>query len=196
MYKRERNLNKERRKGHALTHLLLCRHYRFSLRDGCLTLVELINLGIGEVLEVLLPECVGKILDVLVDLTAVALELSLNEDVTLLREVNGITGCEDVDCTNLTLADCLVMLLEHEVLEVIEEIRLPGLISENPVEELAVTESVTWEGEGASLLNPCTLGLAEVAPNAEDITICSILTEVIIPEGYDRLNVLHVDDDL
>ena len=46
------------------------------------------------------------------------------------------------------------------------------------------------------MLNPCTLGLAEVAPNAEDITVCSILTEVIIPEGYDRLNVLNVDDDL
>jgi len=71
---------------------------------------------------VLLAECVGKILEILVNLAAVALELSLNEDVTLLREVNGVTGCEDVDRTNLTLADCLVMLLEHEVLEVIEEI--------------------------------------------------------------------------
>ena len=154
MYKRERNLNKERIEGQVLTHLLLCRHYRFSLRDGCLTLVELINFAIGEVLEVLLAECVGKILEILFNLAAVALELSLNEDVTLLREVNGITGCEDVDCTNLTLADSLVMLLEHEVLEVIEEIRLPGLISENPVEEFAVAESVPWEGEGASLLNP------------------------------------------
>ena len=70
----------------------------------------------------LLAECVGEILEVLVDLTAFALELSFNEDVTLLREVNGITGCEDVDCTNLTLAYCLFMLLKHEVLEVIEEI--------------------------------------------------------------------------
>lgn len=144
----------------------------------------------------LLAECLGKILEIFVDLAAVALELSLNEGVTLLREVNAITGCKDVDCTNLPLADCLVMLFEHEVLEVIEEIRLPCLISENPVEELAVAESVTWEGEGASLLNPSALGLAEVAPDAEDITVCSILTEVIIPEGYDRLNVLHVDDDL
>ena len=46
------------------------------------------------------------------------------------------------------------------------------------------------------MLNPCALGLAEVPPDAEDIAIFSILTEVIIPEGYERLNVLHVDDDL
>ena len=46
------------------------------------------------------------------------------------------------------------------------------------------------------MLNPCALGIAEVPPDAEDIAICSILTEVIVPEGYDILNVLHVDDDL
>jgi hypothetical protein len=133
MHKRERNLNKERREGHALTHLLLHRHYRCSLRDGRLPLIEVVNLAIGKVLEVLAAECVGKILEVLLDLTAVALELSLDKDVTLLGKVNGIAGCEDIDRTDLTLADCLVVLLEHEVLEVIEEIRLPCLISEDPV---------------------------------------------------------------
>lgn len=81
----------------------------------------------------LAPECVGKILDVLLNLSAVTLELSLDKDVTLLGEVNGIAGGEDIDCTDLTLADCLVVLLEHEVLEVIKEIRLPCLISEDPV---------------------------------------------------------------
>ena len=64
----------------------------------------------------------GKVLEVLLDLAAVALELSLDEDVTLLGEVNAIAGNEDVDCPDLALADCLVVLFEHEVLEVIEKI--------------------------------------------------------------------------
>jgi hypothetical protein len=36
--------------------------------------------------------------------------------------VNAIAGNEDVDCPDLALADRLVVLLEHEVLEVIEKI--------------------------------------------------------------------------
>ena len=61
----------------------------------------------------LIAKFIGELLEVLLDVTAVALELSLDKDVTLLGEVDRIAGSKDIYRTDLTLADCLVMLLEH-----------------------------------------------------------------------------------
>jgi hypothetical protein len=45
----------------------------FSLRDGALRLIEVVNFAIGEVLEVLTAVGASKVLEVLLDLAAVAL---------------------------------------------------------------------------------------------------------------------------
>lgn len=122
--------------------------------------------------------------------------MSLDEEVSLLREVKLVSCGKDVKSTDLTGLHCLIVLLKHKVLEVGKELGFTTLLSEDPIKEVTVTEGITWEGEGTTIFDPLATGFAEITGDTKDVAVLAIFTEVIIAEGDNRLNVLNINDDL
>lgn len=76
-------------------------------------LVQSVDLAIGEVLEVFLTVDGSQGVKVLLYLRIITVELGLNEVIGLLGQVDGFAGSKDIDASNFTLGNSLLVLLEH-----------------------------------------------------------------------------------
>lgn len=106
----------------------------------------------------------SQLLKHIFDLSVATLDLGINNCVRVIHKSYRVAGCQNIEGPDLSLSGSDFVLADHDIIEIVCEFSaLIILVSEDPVEEVAITESVSRKGKWTLLFNPDLVFLVEVA---------------------------------